>query len=571
MSDFTILCGHATEKLRELPDESVQLVVCSPPYWQKRTYKTEPQNWPGEGEPCPDEKHSWADTGIRASRGNNLNQRPEKGLLNSGWEGLDYESTATTGEICSVCHAWRGELGHEPHPEMFARHLVSVFDEVKRVLREDGLVFVNIMDSYTGSGAHYPDHKNPGITRSGARLGAVHTPTPEEIGPQQQAGIPSRFAFAMQESGWVWRHTIIWAKGLSYCEKACPCCGTSVRFSGSSMPESTESRPSTSHEYILMFAKSNNSVFWTHRDYDGTRVKPRPDFGWCRATGQEVTEEPEDWKISRITCPDCLGTGKVAEDGDPGIFNGTLALDDCERCENGNVPEWRRVNLWEGHNYFYDGYAVREPSGSGPSDLKKMAEHRKRIGGKHKDLEDDPLVAANANTNAGQHRAVGDPSGRNVRSVWAVQCEPSKQAHYAVWPRGLVRPMIRAGSSEAGCCKECGAPWYRAAESAGHINRREPAHVPNNCPTKTDSTGWAPTKRPMDIWRPTCPCNAESIPCVVLDPFCGTGRTGEVCMEENRDFIGIDLSPEYCEMAQANLLAAKKKADMARKQTALGI
>ena len=125
--------------------------------------------------------------------------------------------------------------------------------------------------------------------------------------------------------------------------------------------------------------------------------------------------------------------------------------------------------------------------------------------------------------------------------------------------------MILAGMSERGCCAECGAPWERVIEKTGHVNKREPAHAPFNSPTKTDSTGWKPTTKGTNSWRPTCSCDAEVEPCVVLDPFGGSGTVALVAAKLGRNFISIDLSPEYCEMAEKRIEPYRQQLKLALK------
>jgi DNA modification methylase len=140
--------------------------------------------------------------------------------------------------------------------------------------------------------------------------------------------------------------------------------------------------------------------------------------------------------------------------------------------------------------------------------------------------------------------------GANKGSVWTIPVTPFHGAHFATFPPDLVLPCILAGTSKRGCCPECGAPYAREVVRTGHVNRREEAHAPNNCPTKTDSTGWAPVSVATDNWNPTCDCNArDSIPCTVLDPFGGSGTVSMVAQKLGRNSIYIDLNREYMDMA----------------------
>ena len=137
-----------------------------------------------------------------------------------------------------------------------------------------------------------------------------------------------------------------------------------------------------------------------------------------------------------------------------------------------------------------------------------------------------------------------------MRTVWTINPGNFPGAHFAVFPPALVEPMVKAGTSERGACPNCGVAWERVVEKTGHVNQREPAHVPGNTDTKVDSTGWAPTTRATDDWQPTCDCDAgEPVPCRVLDPFGGSGTVGLVCDQLGRDAVLIELNPEYVEMA----------------------
>ena len=126
-----------------------------------------------------------------------------------------------------------GQIGAEDDPDKYVEHLVAVFEQVRRVLKEDGTFWLNIGDSYTSGNRGYraPDKKNP------IRAMSYRAKTPEGLKPKDLIGIPWRLAFALQKSGWYFRSEIIWEK---------PNC----------MPESVKDRPTRCHEYLFLFSKS---------------------------------------------------------------------------------------------------------------------------------------------------------------------------------------------------------------------------------------------------------------------------------------------------------------------------
>ncbi len=137
---------------------------------------------------------------------------------------------------------------------------------------------------------------------------------------------------------------------------------------------------------------------------------------------------------------------------------------------------------------------------------------------------------------------------RNKRSVWEIATEPYAEAHFATFPTKLVEPCILAGTSERGCCAQCGKPWERILErTAMVINRSERTHAFGH--TRSSGTCVEPATTVTTGWNPMCKCPAETVPCTVLDPFCGAGTTGVVALRYHRNFIGIELNPEYVTMA----------------------
>lgn len=137
-----------------------------------------------------------------------------------------------------------GQIGLEASVHAYIEHLTKAFTQVRRVLKDDGTLWLNIGDSYTSGGRTWraTDKKNP------VRAMNVRPPTPEGLKPKDLIGVPWLLAFALQEDGWYLRADIVWNK---------PNC----------QPESVKDRPTRSHEYVFLFSKSE------HYRYDHKAVR----------------------------------------------------------------------------------------------------------------------------------------------------------------------------------------------------------------------------------------------------------------------------------------------------------
>lgn len=135
-----IINGNALEVLAGLPEASVQMCVTSPPYWGLRAYGTNAQVWGGD----QDYKHEWQASIVPLGSGDDKSFRRDKAA------GIKRESTQPG--FCAKCNAWSGELGLEPTPELYVEHIVAIFDQVWRVLRDDGTLWLNLGDCYAAGG-----------------------------------------------------------------------------------------------------------------------------------------------------------------------------------------------------------------------------------------------------------------------------------------------------------------------------------------------------------------------------------------------------------------------------------
>jgi DNA modification methylase len=330
--------------------------------------------------------------------------------------------------------------------------MVAVFREVRRVLRDDGTLWLNLGDSYASSGKstpqdisdRYDDYRNG--KRHTRWEASNRAPTPSNLKSKDLCGIPWRVAFALQADGWYLRQDIIWSKP-------------------NPMPESVTDRCTKAHEYLFLLSK-------------------RPTYYY----DAEAIKEP----ASENTHPGYSSNGVKTQLND---------------AEFGVKPSR------------FDGYR---------------------------------------------------PSERNKRSVWEVTTAPFSEAHFATFPPALIEPCIKAGTSEKGCCGQCGKPWARQVEYGDLIPTRRQhdkrpygvvvdnpdprdlgrarARARNghraNMAYETTTTGWLPS----------CACAAEVQPCTVFDPFAGAGTTGLVADRLQRNAILIELNPAYAGMSQRRIV-----------------
>ena len=136
---WTLLQGDVREKIKEIPEKSVHCVVTSPPYWGLRDYGLPPSVWGGS----PECEHEWGQEITERKRGSLHGANAQAGNTLSGVSGTELKQ----GQFCQKCGAWFGCLGLEPTPELYVKHMVEIFRGVWRVLRDDGVVWLNLGSS----------------------------------------------------------------------------------------------------------------------------------------------------------------------------------------------------------------------------------------------------------------------------------------------------------------------------------------------------------------------------------------------------------------------------------------
>ena len=266
-----VIEGDVREVLKSFDDESVQCVVTSPPYWGLRDYGT--ATWEGGDDDCD---HTINDGTFDPKKGRVV-ERPDRSSDKS---------------CCIRCGAKRidAQLGLEPTPEEYVENMVSVFQEVKRVLRKDGTVWLNLGDSYAGSNGSRGITENTHSVKKGDKVllkriegrnftehkeGGMPIISPDSIGLKHKdlVGIPWRVALALQSDGWWLRSDIIWNKP-------------------NPMPEAVKDRPTKSHEYIFLLTKSAKYYYDTDaiRELTGNESSGRNKRSVWKITTQPYKE-----------------------------------------------------------------------------------------------------------------------------------------------------------------------------------------------------------------------------------------------------------------------------------------
>lgn len=500
--------GDMREVLARMEPESVHCVVTSIPFYGLRDYKGPEEVWPsavgGQPSACEHdwgEWSEWHDEREPTKHGKTRTTDRHYGDDSRRFDGNHQKHIA--GQFCRRCGAWRGQLGLEPDPELYVAHIIECFRAVKRVLRKDGVLWFNVGDSYAGSWSGNSMRPEGGSQRPGkpgfqplderyvARSGVCGFGTK----PKDLMLMPFEVAKALRDDGWWLRSCLPWVKP-------------------NPMPDSAKDRPGASIEWWFLLTKSaryfydhaavcRQAVAVNEHDFTGQRYEAP---GQLPQSGSRKSKKPDNW------------------DTRPGA-HGRVHRQGREKGASAEIAYGRN---FRNSDLFYDSLGILLSGADG-----------------------EPL---------------------------ALDCatEPYPDAHFATFPTKLIEPLIKAGTSEKGCCPECGAPWVReiSAAKGGDIGQFWHDHSADAVGGNVKARGGAAWKTYQSAettgWRPSCKCRGlvdgdpgwgecpkertpQPVPCVVLDPFSGSGTVGLVADRLGRDAILIDNHAAYCEMARQRI------------------
>jgi len=456
--NYKLILGDCLEKLRELPDSSVQCITTSPPYFGLRNYLT--GEWVGGDSGCSHEI--------------------TKGIVTEKYK------------VCQCGAMFEdNQIGLENTPEVYIAKLVEVFHEARRVLKDDGTLWLNLGDSYWGGkgqsgsrGAEFQDERNlngESLNRGYQTMGGAKLTKPtdgrhETIKPKDLMMIPARVAIALQADGWWLRSEIIWNKP-------------------NPMPESVTDRPTKSHEMIYLLTKSARYFYDNEAVREGLKEN-------------SIKRNQTSWNGNEQR-------GYI-NGGNQNHMSKYLGSEAAKEATSRN-----RRSVWTVDNGLAEFLAFAKLQG----------------------IDLSEVIRLYAPTN-------------ELADVFDVATKPFKESHFATFPPKLIEPCILAGTSEAGECPRCGKAWVRVVDVRISTGGQSIGYT-KNCTMRNDGDrgGYFIDRQSTTIgFAPQCQCPThEPVPQTVLDPFNGAGTSGVVALRHGRNYIGIELNPEYIKIAEQRL------------------
>jgi DNA modification methylase len=520
--------GNSLDALKRLPEESVDCIVTSSPYYGLRDYssvetmsaKTEQtvidltdakvteyeKKYPGyrffRNDPQFNEdkktwfctirididavwdadlscQHEWGNKEVFIHQGGN----PSGDSAQVGNTIAGIQKPQGLSQTCSKCHAWKGQLGLEPTYKMFIDHLLQITNELKRVLKPTGTMFWNIGDSYASSGGptrHF-GYTDPKYGNDKGGVFVEPTSFDQGIIPKSLMMIPERLAMGMIDQGWILRNKLIWYKP-------------------NGMPSSVRDRFSNKWEYIFFFSKNGKYYF----DLDSVR-KPLSEGSIKRISQKNIPNQFQSGKSMEygktsqdMSIPKILNNmhQKYEEQGAyTGKHSGYKNLDGSDRInENGANPgdviydsKYSKSEYGQSVQGFIRTQSIAKNRWQSridaeklyPNDPQKQAEYIKLVhdhdgnpnGANPGDVIKEPAVrhkswASNAGHNF-THERKYDPDA-DGGDFFTIPTMPHPFAHFAVYPETLIEPLIKAGCPKEVCSK-CGKPKMPFREKTGRI------------------------------------------------------------------------------------------------------
>jgi site-specific DNA-methyltransferase (cytosine-N4-specific) len=256
MDNLELFFGDNRDILPTLPEDSVDCVLTSPPYWGLRTYGEQATSIWGGSDDC---EHDFIDN-EEIVRMNKMKWKEGNKIMKEA----DLHEYKKRGDSTCRCGAWKGELGLEPTWQLYIKHMVEISSLLKRVLKPTGSYYLVMGDTYAGSGCG--SQRGWGDSKRQKVMGTMKDPSPQSRAtddgitkPKQLLLIPSRLAIALQEDGWTLRNKIIW-------------------FKPNHMPSSVKDRLTNSYEEIFHFVQNRKYYY----DLDSIR-EPHKEISKRRA------------------------------------------------------------------------------------------------------------------------------------------------------------------------------------------------------------------------------------------------------------------------------------------------
>ena len=571
---------HILEGLQALPEESIQMVMTSPPYWGLRNYAGgEDIVWGGDHE-C---SHQWRDEtqGLVYENRNNLARATQEEARGATETAFIQKYDRLPSGTCVLCSAWRGQLGLEPIWQLYVEHLVQISREIRRVLKKEGSYFLVLGDTYASSPK---GNKEPSGLQSRNYGVGVEVPMKRNVQwgndnitrPKQKLLIPYRVAMALQEDGWILRDEIIWHKP-------------------NSMPSSQKDRLTCTTERIFRFIKNDRTILWRNRETGEWRdTKPTKEENYPHETHDADGNKMQPlwmgfdhyFELDAIRVPHSSATIKRASQSTVFDQLGGIKQDILRgNPSSGNASRYNRMVQSLAFNLrvrdakrgkggaYVQGGEVKQLSAS-EQEVKQYQypegrEHRRKPDGRYEkdhlaqppEPEVDPERAFHA-----KGKNPGD-----VLSSHSKYIETPLESGYVGTGRnpninlmkkmGMVRSerstalgMDPQGKNPGDVVEQTTVRHKSWMSTPGHPYTHKATGKPQN-----PGDFWSLTTQPFPEAHfavyPEKVCVMPILACsrpgdTVLDPFAGSGTTGVVAKKLGRRAILIDVVPKYCEVAK---------------------